>query len=403
MIISVYGIPRSGKDTFINQIIKNKERAYHLQGSKTLNELACQKYDSKFRQLTAKQQKEIRILFTEYAKDLDKRYDLVIVDGHYAFPKANGYQSVFTEADLNLYDAFFYLKRSSEEIVRNFNNGDKHDYSEHLLSKEKVDEWIDYEIGNMQPIVESQDKDFIVLDSDARSVDFLCQFSKTSKEISREIADEIIFMAKGKNIVLTDLDKTVSINDLTDDFIEFSKIDPTFPKKVFNGDYYTRYQFYLFHNELGKAHNYDEAVNYALKKIVINQSVVSDLLALKKDGCVIALTTGMKDVWTEKNKDLQAFDGIFGFDGREQLIITPLIKRLVAKYLASSHEIIAIGDSVIDLGMLLAATKGYLVSMIKLDRRIIAQYDKGNINQTLMQPKYSKFKYDFVKEEEIKW
>ena len=80
-----------------------------------------------------------------------------------------------------------------------------------------------------------------------------------------------------------------------------------------------------------------------------------------------------------------------------------MIKKLVSKYLSYHYKVIAIGDSVIDLGMVLEADKGYLVAMTKLDKRIIAQYDKGNINKTLMQPKYSKYKYNFVEEKEIKW
>ncbi len=403
MIISVYGIPRSGKDTFIEQVIKSKRNAYHLKGSKTLNELAYQKYNRKFRELRSEEQEKVRVLFTEHAKELDGHYDLVIVDGHYSFPSEHGFYSVFTEADLNLYDAFFYLKRNSDEIVRNFDSGDKKDYSDYLLSKEKVDEWIEYEINSMQSIVEAQDKDFIVLDSDKKATDYVCEFVKTSQDISREIADKISSTAKGKNVVLTDLDKTVSINDLTDDFLEYSKISPELPKKIFGGDYYTAYQFYIFHDKLINAANYNEAADYALKKLVLNENVVNDLAVLKKEGCVVALTTGIKDVWDKKNKELQVFDCIFGFDGKDKLIITPLIKKLVSKYLSSSYNVIAIGDSVIDLGMVLNAAKGYLVAMNKLDKRIIAKYDEGKINKTLMQPKYSNFKYKFAKEAEIKW
>ena len=63
----------------------------------------------------------------------------------------------------------------------------------------------------------------------------------------------------------------------------------------------------------------------------------------------------------------------------------------------------AIGDSVIDLGMVLEAKKGYLVSMTKLDKRIIKAYENREINKTIFQPPYSLFKYDFAKEETIRW
>ena len=86
MIISVYGIPRSGKDTFIGKILTGNADAYHLQGSKTLNEIATEQFGCKFRELPASQQNDVRILFTRRAKELETQHNLVIVDGHYAFP-----------------------------------------------------------------------------------------------------------------------------------------------------------------------------------------------------------------------------------------------------------------------------------------------------------------------------
>ena len=403
MIIAIYGIPRSGKDTFINELLNRKSNAFHVKGSELLNELSFKLFNCKFRQLDNNKQEVLRIEFTKQVKALENKYDLIVVDGHYSFPSSDGFKTVFTKSDLELYDAFFYLKRSGEEIIRNYNSDSKKDYSEYLLSKEKSEEWIEYEIRNMQNVVENNDKDFIVLDSDSASFGFVCNFHQTSSSIANDIAKDIKRTANGKNIVLADLDKTISIDDLTNDFIEHSNLNPLFPKIVFKGDYYTPYQFYRFHNYLLDSTNYNDSIQYSLDKMVLNNSLVNDLFNLKKNSCIVAITTGMVDAWQIKNNSLKLFNKIYGFTKTNKVIVTPLIKRLIAKFLSSSEKVMAIGDSIIDLGMILEANKGYLVSMKKLDKRIVSACESGKIQKTVFQPHYSTFKYNFAKEEEIKW
>ena len=404
MIISIYGIPRSGKDTFINKVIAKNGNAFHLKGSETLNELSFNFFDCKFRQLDDVRQEQIRVEFTKHAKELEKKYGLIIVDGHYSFPDGDKYRVVFTKADLELYDAFFYLKRTGEEIIRNFNSDNKKDYSEQLLSSEKSEAWMEFEIRWMQQEIENSDKDFIVLDSDPLSIDYVSNYKKTSRDIAEEIAGLIHKQANGRKVVLTDLDKTVSINDLTNDFIEHSGLDSHFPKVVFKGDYYTSYQFDRFHNYLFNSPNYNESIQYSLNRLVLNEHVINDLSKLKDDGsCVIALTTGMVDAWSIKNNELNLFENIYGCSKNNQIVITPFTKKLIAKHLSQKTDVLAIGDSVIDLGMILESKKGYIVSMTKLDKRIIKAYENGKVDKTIFQPPYSVYKYDFVKEEEVKW
>ena len=397
MIVAVYGIPRSGKDTFITEVVK-KCNGYHVKGSEFLNRISINKYGNKFRQLDNREQNEVRILFTHEVKKMQEKYDLVIVDGHYSFPSNDKYTSVFTKEDLDLYDAFFYLKRTGEEIIRNFYSGNKSDYSEYLLSPERVEDWISFEINNMKEIVENNDKDFIVLDSDPYAIDFVANFKITSKEIATLIVNNILKRSYNK-VILTDLDKTISINDLTNDFIEYSNLDPHFPKTIFKGDYYTRYQFSRFHNYLLTSQNYSESINYALNKLELNNYLINDLKKIKNEWLIIALTTGMIDAWSLFNKEHELFDQIYGFN--REVIITPLVKKLVSKYLKNSVTTIAIGDSIIDLGMINEADKGFLVSMQKLDKRIIYYHNEKPLSNCIKQLPYSNYKYDFIQEGDL--
>ena len=403
MIVAVYGIPRCGKDTFIGEVLNKKPNSLHIKGSQKLNDLSIEHFDRKFKELDDAQQNAIRILFAKYADGLKTKFDLVIVDGHYSVPDGNSFKKVFTDEDLLLYDAFFYLNRTPDEISRNYRNGDKKEYENLLLSSDKVKEWIEYEISHMKKEVEGAEKDFIVLDSDPFAVDYVCSFNQTTKETAFRIVKEIRSIAGDKNIVLTDLDKTVSINDLTYDFIRNSGLDPLLPKIVFKDDYYTDYQFASFHRYLMKSSNFDESIDYSLEKLILNNDLINDLRNLKKESVIIAITTGMVDAWSKKNQKLMVLDKIYGFSKEQHLVVSPFLKMLIARYLSKTNKTIAIGDSIIDIGMLLESNKGYLVSMAKLDKRIVNCFNSKEIEANILQPPYSTFKYDFLKEDTLKW
>ena len=95
MIIGVYGISRVGKDYFISQLISNiNKSAKHIEGSKNLN--------------------------SKFVKKQEESTDIIFVDGHYSFPvNDNEFQKVITKEDVDLYDIFIYLDRSSDVIHQN--------------------------------------------------------------------------------------------------------------------------------------------------------------------------------------------------------------------------------------------------------------------------------------------
>ena len=184
---------------------------------------------------------------------------------------------------------------------------------------------------------------------------------------------------------------------------DLSNLDYKIPKAIFRGDYYTTYQFYLFHNYLKSSRNYNDSIQYALSKLCLNERLIEDLFKLKKESCIVGLTTGMLDAWKTVNKQMNLFDELIGYDSLSGVIVTPFIKKLVARYLSETSRVMGIGDSIIDLGMIQEAYKGYLVSMNKLDKRIIRAKAIGAINKKISQPKYSTFKYDFIQEEDVSW
>jgi len=393
MIISIYGISRSGKDTLIKKIT-NCCDAYHLEGSKTLNIISNKKYNLMFKELSQNKQDEIRKDFAKYAKTKENDYEFVIVDGHYSFPHENGYKKVFTEEDLSLYDSFFYLKRSSEEIKRNYNAGDKKDYNSVLTSSEKIDEWIGYEIENMRVEVENIMKDFIIINSDEFAVECVINHKKTSFNIAMEIVKDIQKKNKNKKIILSDLDKTISENDITNNLIDKLRLNLDYTKVIFDNNIYTEYQFYRFHTWLKSSIMYDEKIKTLVNDVIINNDLSNDIKKCKSDYFVIGITTGLDKAWNEINYKFMLFDSIYG--NYNNIPMTPFIKKLVCRLLVQKYEVIAIGDSIIDLEMLKESCKGYLVSWNKIDSRIENMYIEGKIGKDMYQPIYSKCKYNWT-------
>ena len=64
MIISIYGLPRSGKDTFISKIVSNSKNAIHIKGSETLNQISFVKYGCSFHDLSTDKMNQVRKDFT---------------------------------------------------------------------------------------------------------------------------------------------------------------------------------------------------------------------------------------------------------------------------------------------------------------------------------------------------
>jgi len=123
MKIVIYGVSRAGKNYLIEKMVNRlnaggDKRAFHLEGSTTLNSMAETNYGTTFKKASEEQKDILRKEFVQIVKKIEGDFEVVFVDGHYAFIAEDGYHVVFTEDDQNAYDTFFYLDTPPEMIVQ---------------------------------------------------------------------------------------------------------------------------------------------------------------------------------------------------------------------------------------------------------------------------------------------
>ena len=122
MKIAVYGVSRSGKDYLLERVVTHLSTqgisAIHIKGSATLNELSQQQYGIPLKKIDDEKRTILRQQFIEIVEKSALTYEVVFVDGHYAFIDDGRFYTVLTEADKYCYDHFFYLDTLTEKIIK---------------------------------------------------------------------------------------------------------------------------------------------------------------------------------------------------------------------------------------------------------------------------------------------
>lgn len=332
MKIAIYGMPCAGKSTLMDKITDAKV----INGSRELRRIC----GASFSELSEEEKRWVRIKYTEFIKSLED--EIIVSDGHYSFME----NVVFTEADGELYDIFIYLYCAPEVLKERYMTSEKNS----KFAKESVEDikqWQDFEIRSLREECHKRNKDFyVVSDNKADNCmfyDFLSTirngFSsyKLACEISRKIMES---HPKGRTVYVVDGDKTM----IVEDSYRFCCNGKT---KVFDGDFYTGYQAFLFERELQIA-----SVNETkIADIQMNDDIYERVGAFD----YIILSSGIESLWNAiaKEKNLK------------QVYASPYIcadtKYYIVKILRESgYTVHAFGDSKIDLYMLREADKGTL-------------------------------------------
>lgn len=410
MRIAIYGVSRSGKDFFINDLIKsfrklnNNIGLYHINGSTTLKNLSLKRYNKAFNNLSELEKNTIRKDFVEYANEVEKEHGSIIVDGHYAFYKENmTFNKVFTEYDLNFYDYYFYLDTDAIDIFYRMRMSDGEKKND-ILTEEDIIKWKNYEIVNMSEELLSVDKELHVIkyteerieSSDNKSMNLTISYVLGSimfEYDSKYRADKILQGINLKNynsVILVDCDKTLSYEDTTLEILKMKGIDDSTLKDIYLYDRYTNYQalkalqFYC-NNKVFNDVDLDTLVD----RIHLNEDLIKDLKT-KKYSRIIAITAGNHEVWDYILKKVNLDAIVLNGD----MIMSKYIKYYTLKKLQEMGKyVIAVGDSMLDSLMLRFANKSYIISN-KGKRESIQNL--LICNPQIHQLSYSKFLYENI-------
>ncbi|MDO4431569.1 MAG: haloacid dehalogenase-like hydrolase [Lonepinella koalarum] len=401
MKIVIYGVSRSGKDYLLEKLIHHLNTqnisAFHIKGSTTLNELSNQLYGISLKQASEQQRTILRQKFIDVVDEYAKSYDVVFVDGHYAFIEKMGFNIVLTDADKYCYDHFFYLDTLTEKIVE-FSRKYPRQPQDLTIQADEIDKWKHFEIKGLSNICNELNKELVILDENTQScIEFITCWVKNFHHcfdypsIAHQLVRDLVnnHHTKYAEAILLDCDNTLSINDSTYDFCDILGIKKSSLKYIFNGDRYSSYQFFQVQSLYQKFDDaqLEEAINYAISQIQLSDDVWQFIEQHKNQSYICALTAGIFNIWENKANKLGNIDKVWGntIHAAQQFFVTPLLKKHIAlNFQKFGIKVTAIGDSMIDIPMLESAEYGYIVAHQKLNRAV-CQYLSDQLNTNIQQ------------------
>lgn len=399
MKIAIYGTSRSGKDYLIEHaskyLISFGLSVRHLKGSLLLNQMAEEGYGVRFSKLSEGHKFELRKRFIDLVNEATESNDIVFVDGHYSFPEERGFKVVFTDADRDCYDHFFYMDTKSELIreVSRKSEGEKQNLE---ITVKDIDCWKSFEKDAMSKVCGSLGKELVILDEDTTScVEFIASWALNFdklynfEKLAKSAIDSVLFDRSGipTSALVIDCDNTLSTNDTTFVLCQELGINKQRLKEIYLGDRYTSYQFFKVNRMLSafSPKELELAAQKACDRIEMASQVV-DLIKSGTHELTLALTSGLLEIWSHTLVNELQIDCSLGnsvMDSR--LIVTPAFKKAVVMALKSKGiRVTALGDSVIDIPMLEASDLGLLVAHSKLDKAVcsyLKQSDSSNLQQ----------------------
>ncbi len=409
MKIVVYGISRSGKDYLLDRVVAHLKiegiSSVHIKGSATLNELSLQQYAIPLKQADEAKRTILREQFINIVEKTALTHEVVFVDGHYAFIGDDGFYTVLTEADKHCYDHFFYLDTLTEKIIE-FSRAFPKVPQDLSIQADEVNMWKQFEITGLSRVCDELGKELVILDENTQScIQFITHWIKSFSycfdypQIAQKQVLQFLQTQEKQysTVVLLDGDNTLATNDATYNFCDFLQIENLSLKRIFQGDRYSSYQFFqarTLYQSFSQS-DINKAVEYAVSKVQISNELWAFMHKYAPQAYFCILTSGVFDIWQGKANKLGGIDKVWGnlIDQTQAFFVTPLLKKhLALAFKEYGIQVIAIGDSAIDIPMLEVAEQGYIVAHKKLNQAVY-QYFSDSQHSKIQQIFATKWLY----------
>ncbi len=303
--------------------------------------------------------------------------------------------------DNNSIDAFYYLDSSNSSIKEC--NHKSHD---EIVSQKQS------EMKELSFICENKEKELVVLDNDFNlGIEFtkfyiqLYQANKSNPEdVARHMLDEISpLLLERKVALVVDCDRTISINDVSGDFLEYLEIADDLVNKIFAKTRYSMYQFYkvfrLYMNF--SEEKLSEITEKTYEKVLLKPELLK-ILESNQDLLCIGISAGVFRAWENIKNNKLNLHALFGNSYEKGYLVTPRVKEALVKLLQEKGlYVVAIGDSIIDLPMLERADNGYLVAYSNIGKGV-ERYLNTHPNTRIKQLDFSNFYYENIAIENFK-
>ncbi|STQ86806.1 hypothetical protein LS73_008760 [Helicobacter muridarum] len=379
--ICIVGISCCGKSTLLESLKKLLPHFNVIEGSKALCEIANISKD----ELKALDSVDKDKLRAQFLVDLKSRQENIIVSGHYSFIHDDGDFEIAMKDDVRFYDLVLFLDTDITFIQERIRQRDKKQSSIETLQK-----WFDFELEGIQKQCVKYSVPFSAISSNADEVAaFITFFANNKAKIEpKSVFDTFMSqygerLKQSKTIVLTDCDGTLDNKDGVKEFYKIKEVSEFKLENAFHNHIF--YGFYQFFRLSKKRLEIDEktfvaAVKQASQTMQPHKNLI-DLLE-NAPANVIAITAGIRSLWSSVFERYNA--SFFVVANDRTTIITQDTKAYFAKALVSlGYKVIAMGDGLVDVGMLECASVPVLIES-KKTATILEQLSPNTRQRTII-------------------
>lgn len=397
--VAICGISGCGKSTLCENLAKYNIK--HIQGSHSLCKLG--NIDkSELKSMNIESKNKLRLQFLEYLENIESS-QIIIVDSHFCFPldsktlDSNNYDIAMEKKDFLLYDVILLLYEDSNIIKNRILKRDNKS-----ISLQNIESWQDYELDNLEKNARKYNKIFSVINGHVEYVaSFLHTLNDNFKQILNhnieskiKILPQLVFndffnahkskILESKNIILSDLDGTLSLQDGVKEFYKIPQVSRyKIPNAFCNHRFYGFYQFFCLTKirlEITES-IFNEACKIAAKNIILNKNITYILDS--SNALVIALSAGLRPVWNLKFIESKLDFLLAGLD-RVSIISKETKGYFALKLKEMGFNIVAFGDGSVDIEMLQNANKAVIIeSKAKLNIKNAIFISHNNSLKTL--------------------
>ena len=220
--MAVFGITRSGKDTIINRTIpKISDQCglifHHFPYMGTIGDLSERHLFKKLRETTQIEKGKLMVDYRKMVADRS-RYPYLITDEHFCYPDtyggkvlhneyvdakfpfikesnddgSQGYEVMFSDEYLDIYDIVFYLDTDTEEVLRRIRSSDPPKDNPYITLCD-INRWKAFEISKLHNMCKTKGIPFVILglgmdeDSDTIAQEFKRRFANNAGEKEAKI------------------------------------------------------------------------------------------------------------------------------------------------------------------------------------------------------------------------
>ncbi|KAF2161928.1 hypothetical protein M409DRAFT_27654 [Zasmidium cellare ATCC 36951] len=387
-IIGLYGLPGSGKSTILDNLRADPSYSNFLiiEGSAVIAKLVEGGLDA-FKRLGEHEKDSIRRGATEKIRDecLEQNKNAVVA-GNFSFwnDVARDYAEVWTDSDAKVFTHVIYLAVDGEKLA-GFVEQDESRPDRGLKPADQLDYWRDEEISQLKKHCADNSKDVMfktVTQGMNSTLDEVKQLIDGRNHDEKSNRDRVAATLKAAleplspaldAVLLIDGDKTLAPHD-TGALLQKQIIGPG-PRKdplpgIFNTHGYTftgfREAAMEYEKEGSDAHFIGECEK-VVRRVKMHPEFVYLLQQVAGSQSVRALvvTSGLRIIWERvlEQAELSHVVRAIGGGREKDYVVTPKIKAMIARVLKENGlYVLALGDSVIDLPMLLQADEAIVVT-----------------------------------------